>query len=74
MACTGGVQKPQKKNLVEDPKGTLGISESGFGFTKKNEVGSWFSYCASSKAAACSLMRTGLNNCTQAEDVFCDVW
>ncbi len=34
----GGVQKPQKKNLIQDPKGTLGISESGFGFTKKNEV------------------------------------
>ena len=34
---TGGVQKPQKKNLVEDPKGTLGISDQ-FGFTKKNEV------------------------------------
>ena len=36
--CVGGVQKPQSKNLVSDPKGTLGISESGFGFTKKNEV------------------------------------
>ena len=35
--CTGGVQKPQKKNLIEDPKGTLGISDQ-FGFTKKNEV------------------------------------
>lgn len=34
---TGGVQKPQKKNLIEDPKGTLGISDQ-FGFTKKNEV------------------------------------
>lgn len=33
----GGVQKPQKKNLIEDPKGTLGISDQ-FGFTKKNEV------------------------------------
>jgi len=34
----GGVQQPQKKNLVSDPRGTLGISESGFGFTKKNEL------------------------------------
>lgn len=34
----GGVQKPQSKNLVSDPRGTLGISESGFGFTKKNEL------------------------------------
>jgi len=34
----GGVQKPQQKNLVQDPRGTLGISESGFGFTKKNEL------------------------------------
>lgn len=33
----GGVQKPQKKNLIEDPKGTLGISDQ-FGFTKKNEL------------------------------------
>lgn len=34
----GGVQKPGKKNLIEDPQGTLGISKSGFGFTKKNEL------------------------------------
>lgn len=37
LLCAGGVQKPQKKNLIEDPKGTLGISDQ-FGFTKKNEV------------------------------------
>ena len=37
VCVSGGVQKPQKKNLIEDPKGTLGISDQ-FGFTKKNEV------------------------------------
>lgn len=33
----GAVQDP-KINAVSDPKGFFGISEKGFGFTKKNEV------------------------------------
>lgn len=34
----GGVQKPGKVNLAQDPAGTLGIDKGGFGFSKQNEL------------------------------------
>ena len=37
-SSAGGVQKPGKVNLAQDPAGTLGIDKGGFGFSKQNEL------------------------------------